>query len=649
MKKLYIFITISFFLLSSFTLYHYIFQKSSYYKQVYEEKTNTYVKSLSTPRGRILDVNGKVLVDNVGVKTIVYRKVNKIKTSDEIEIAYKLAKLLSLSKTASIQDLKKFWMLKNPNETKSLITNEEYNLYDERKLNSNDLYLLKLDRITDDMLSTFNEADNEAAYIYSLMNSGYAYDAKIIKIGATDAEYASVLENHIAGVMNEMYFERYYPYGNTLKSLFGSIGNIPSELASEYTSLGYALNDTVGTSYLEKQYESFLKGEKDLYKVNNDGTFTQVSNGRRGNDLVLSIDIDMQLGIEEILKEEIKSGKKLLNTQYYNGSYVLVGDVKTGAIKAIAGLKYLGNDVFLNTERDAIYSSFTVGSVVKGASMAMAYQNNLVDLNKKVLDSCVKLYLVPEKCSYKKLGYIDDITAIKTSSNYYQFLLAIKLAGYKYSYNMKMNVTNKEFDIYRNAFAQFGLGSLTGIDLPDEVTGIKGQKIAADLLLNLAIGQYDSYTGIEILQYISTIANNGIRYKLHFLDKIVDSEENILLKSEPVILNNYSLDQVYFDRIKEGLRQVVNIGTGVGYTDKTFKPAGKTGTSEAYFDSDQDGNGDVLTISNSYAMYAPYDNPKYSMVVISPNVNYPNKKSDYFAYINRFISKRVSDYIFTNY
>ena len=414
------------------------------------------------------------------------------------------------------------------------------------------------------------------------------------------------------------------------------------------TKKGYALNDIVGISYLEKQYEEYLKGEKDLFKVNRDGTLTQVTSGMRGKDLVLTIDINMQREIESILKEEIKNGKKLANTEYYNGSYVIVGDVKNGGIKAIVGLNYLGNDVFLENARGAIFSTFTVGSVVKGASMAMAYQNNLVDIGKKVLDSCVKLYLVPEKCSYKKLGYIDDISALKTSSNYYQFLLAIKLAGYNYSYNMKMNVTNKEFDTYRNVFADFGLGNKTGIDLPNEITGIKGSKISPDLLLNLAIGQYDSYTGIQLLQYINTIANRGVRYQLHFLDKIVDNNQ-IVKKSNPIILNEFALDDVYFDRIIEGFREVVQMGTGAGYTSSNFNPAGKTGTSEVYFDSDNDGRGDVLTINNTYAMYAPIDNPKYSMVVISPNVNHPNEHSDYFAYINRYISKRVSDYLFTNF
>ncbi len=648
MKKIYIILCFFLFGVATVSLYNLIFVNGATYQKEYENKTNTYVESLSTPRGRILDCKGRVIVDNIGVKTIVYRKLDGITSAKEIAIANQLASILTFKKEATINQLKKFWMLKNPSQAQELITPEEYQMYEERKLNSTDLYLLKLDRITDEYLSTFTDLDRRAAYIYALMNDGYLYDAKIIKIDVTDEEYARVLESKIPGITNEMSFQRYYPYGNTLKSILGSIGAIPKELQSEYENNGYSLNDTVGISYLEQQYESYLKGEKDVYKVNQDGTLSLVTSGKRGNDLVLTIDIDMQVGIENILKEEIKNGKKLPNTDYYHGSYVMVGDVNNGGIKAIVGLKYLGNDVFLETTRDAIYSAFTVGSVVKGADMAMAYQHGLVDIDKKVLDSCVKLYLVPEKCSYKKLGYIDDITALKTSSNYYQFLLAIKLAGYKYSYNMKMEVDETPFQIYRDTFADFGLGNITGIDLPNETTGIKGNKVAADLLLNLAIGQYDSYTGIELLQYINTIANRGVRYQLHFMDHI-ESDKQVIKSYEPTVLSTFSLDPVYFDRILEGFRQVVQLGTGYGYTDVIFNPAGKTGTSETYYDSNQDGQGDVLTITNTYVMYAPLDKPKYSMVVISPNVNYPNDQNDYFAYINRYISKRVSDYIFTTY
>lgn len=649
MKKFYIILSFLFLCLTTYSLYQLIFQKRAFYEQEYLDKTSVYVSSLSRPRGRILDSKGRVLVDNVGVKTIVYRKINSIRLEEELEVAEKLASLLEFKETIPTQDLKKFWLTTHTEEGNKLITSEEYELYDRRKLNSNDLYLLKLDRITEEMLSKYTEFEKKCAYVYTLMNKGYYYDAKVIKLDVTEKEYASVLEEKIKGVTNEMYFKREYPYGSTLRSIFGSVGSIPKELEMHYLNQGYALDDIVGISFLEQQYDSYLKGEKDTYKVEEDGTLTLVTEGKRGNDLVLSIDMEMQQGIEEIVKEEIKNGKKLKNTEYYNGSYVLVGDPNTGAIKAMVGVKYLGQDVFKMTESDVITSSFTVGSIVKGASMAMAYQNNLVDVGKKIKDSCVKLYLVPEKCSYKSLGYIDDITALKTSSNYYQFLLAIKLVGYTYTRNMKMDVTEREFFIYRDAFSKFGLGVKTGIDLPNEQTGLKGNTIAADLLLNFAIGQYDTYTPIELLQYINTIANNGVRYKLSLLDKIIDKDGNVLVNYEKEILSTFDLSGEYFDRIKTGFYQVVNGGTGSGYVDKNFNAAGKTGTSETIYDSDNDGVGDVKTINNTFAMYAPFDKPKYSLVSVSPHVSHYNGRTDYFAYINRYISKAVSDYVFNNF
>ena len=112
----------------------------------------------------------------------------------------------------------------------------------------------------------------------------------------------------------------------------------------------------------------------------------------------------------------------------------------------------------------------------------------------------------------------------------------------------------------------------------DDLT--KGKKIAGDLLLNLSIGQYDTYTILELAQYMNTIANNGIRYKLNLVDHITDEYGNIIYSYEGNILNKINLDEKYYERIKEGLRQVLFLGTGYGYTNVKYKPAGKTGTSE---------------------------------------------------------------------
>ena len=95
-----------------------------------------------------------------------------------------------------------------------------------------------------------------------------------------------------------------------------------------------------------------------------------------------------------------------------------------------------------------------------------------------------------------------------------------------------------------------------------------------------------------------------------------------------------------FIRITEGFKEVLYNGTGRGYTDKKYKPAGKTGTSESYYSKD------ITTINQSYAMFAPYDNPTYSIVVISPNISFNNDEDTYIAPINRYISKEVSKLVF---
>lgn len=643
------FILILIFTIALVRIFYLSIIKNNYYNKILDQKTNIEVQGLSAPRGRILDCNGTVLVDNIGVNTIVYNK-NNLSTAEEIEIAYTLARNISSIEEGNTYELKKFWLANN-NDGDNLIKDSEYKLYNERKLSSYDLNSLKYDRIDEDILNSYDEYDKKAAKVYSLMNKGYSYDKKIITKDVTDSEVAKIIEMNIKGITSELSWERKYNY-DTLKDIFGTIGSITKENKDYYLEKNYELTDVVGISNLEFQYDEYLQGKKALYKLNDDKTLTLISESKRGNDLYLSIDINMQNEINTILEQNITNGKNMNNTKYYNGSYVVVLDAKTGSIKAMAGKRILEDNkeqTFIDTSLNILNSSFTVGSVIKGASMTVGYQNNLIDIGKKIKDDCVKLYLNPRKCSYKSLGYIDDITALKTSSNYYQFLIAIKSTGNTYKYNMKLDVTKENFDLYRNTFLEYGLGNTTGIDLPNEPTGLKGEKIAGDLLLNLSIGQYDNYTILQIAQYMNTIANNGVRYKLNLVDHINDENDNTIYTYIPTILNKINLDNTYYERIKEGLRQVLYLGTGYGYTSTNYKPAGKTGTSESYYDNDNDGINDVKTITSTYAMFAPYDDPKYTVVVVSPNVGYYNGQNSNMAYINRYLSNDVTKKIFENY
>ena len=623
----------------------FIWSDKEFFTLALENKTVVYVSGGSAPRGRILDTNGKVLVDNLGVKTIYYNKIKGISTSEEIEIAKKLASILSVDE-GSILEQKEFWLVNNNNGS-NLITEEEYKLLDERKLSSSDLYDLKIERITEDMLNEEDELFRKAAKVYSLMNDGYVYSKKEILKRVSDEEYAKVIESNIPGVTGELSWERIYLYGDTLRNILGSVGSIPSEEVDEYLSNGYELTDIVGISYLEKEYEEYLKGKKAKYLVNSDNTLTLVEEEQRGNDLVLSIDIDIQMKAEEIIKDKILLGKKYPNTDYYKDSYALVSNPLTGEIIAMAGIRLNSDDTWSDISLNTINKSFTIGSAVKGATIAVGYQNNLIEMDKYITDSCVKLYLTPQKCSFKSLGRINDLTALAYSSNYYQFMIAIALTGNTYTPNMKLNATEEHFKIYRDMLASFGLGAITNIDLPGETTGIIGSTVADDLLLNLAIGQYDTYTPIEVLQYINSMAS-GTRMSLSLMKEIRNDDE-VVVENEIEILNDIAVDEEYLNRIREGLTLVLKEGTGKIYVRDDLLAAGKTGTSESFYDSDNDGKVDVQTITSTFAGYFPNEDPKYSVVVITPNISHNNGTNDTMYYGASKITKELTSFLADNY
>ena len=644
MKKKVIYgLLIAFFIICSFKLVS-ILKNKEYYTKLLDEKTNIYVYGISAPRGRILDCNGKVLVDNIGIKTIYYNKIKGITKSKELEIAGLLANILSVDE-ATIDELKEYYLINN-NDGKYLITDEEYKLFEERKITKEEIEIKKRARITDDMLN-YSSKEKTQAHIYSLMNKGYIYSKKKIASNLTEEEYAKIIESKIPGITGELSWDRIYLYGDTLKNIFGRIGSITKETKEYYLTKDYELTDTVGISHLENVYEDYLRGKKAKYKVGSDYTLTLLEEEQKGNDLILSIDIDMQIKTEEILKDKLILAKKYGNTEYFKDSYALVSDPLTGSIKAISGIRLNDDNTFSDISLNNINKSYTIGSAVKGATIAVGYKYKLIEPGKYINDSCIKLLFVPQKCSFKKLGKVNDLTALSNSSNYYQYMIAIKLTGNTYTPNMKLNATKEHFKKYREMLSSFGLGVKTGIDLPNEQTGIMGKTIADDLLLNLSIGQYDTYTPIEVLQYINSVAT-GKRIKLSLMQEIKNGEET-LLENKSEVLNNVDLDKESLDRIKEGMKLVLSEGTGKFYVPQGLNFAGKTGTSESFLDTNNDNIVDTATISSTFTGFYPADNPKFSIVVITPNVSHKNGKTDAFYFGASKITKELVTFLSNNY
>ena len=629
------------------------------YSNELENLTKTVIYGESAPRGRIYDRNGKLIVDNKPSKVIYYKKPSGVTTKQEIKIAYKLANMLAIdSSKLNDYDFKNFWIKNHPDEADDKITDEEWQKLEERKLTSDDIYDLKIERVTSEELSVYTDLDKKAAYIYTLMNTGYSYDEKVIKNeDVTDEEYALISENlsDLEGVNTKLDWERAYPYGSVFRSILGNVSTsksgIPAELKEDYLDKGYSLDDRVGTSNLEYQYEDILKGKKNKYQVMSDGSYKLLEEGERGNDIVLTIDIELQKALEEILTEEVLNAKKEANTEYYNGSFVIISDPNTGEILAMAGKQLKQNDdgsySVIDYTSGITQSTAVMGSVVKGASHIVGYNTGALKIGEVRYDNCVKIAATPEKCSWKYLGRLNDITALAQSSNTYQYYTAIKVGKGTYKYNKPLAIDTEAFNTYRNTFAEFGLGVKTGIDLPNEITGLKGTSTTTGLLLDFSNGQYDNYTPIQLSQYINTIANNGTRMRPYLYKGLYNDETSYDQNKKE--LNKVNTEQKYMDRVHEGFEAVLKYGTGAGYIDMTYKPAGKTGTSQSFVDSDNDGKVDTETISTTFVAYAPYDDPKVTFTIVSPNISHNNGKSSHQSAINKRLAQRISKKYFEIY
>lgn len=573
-----------------------IIDKNKYISYVYNN-THTFWYSPSVPRGKIYDRNNKIIVDNEAIKTLYYIKNSENTLKKEIEIAYNLAKNIDIDYTT---------LSKNNYEN-----------------------FLKISKYNDDELT------KKTAYIYYLMNTGYSFAPKLIKKDINDKEYVYLISANLNGILVNNDWKR--KYESSFKSLIGNIASIPYENKAYYLNNGYSLSDKVGVSYLEKIYENTLKGHKSKYEIK-DGNLILIEPGKKGNDIYLTIDIDLQNYLDNLLEEELIKTKKEYNTKYFNKIFVVIVDPNNGDILAISGKQIIktttGYKVYDYTP-GTFLNSYTSGSVVKGASHIVGYNTNSLKIGEKRYDTCLKIGTI-NKCSWTYLGYINDIDALKYSSNTYQFRTAINVGKGKYEYNKPLSIDKNAFNIYRKVFNSFGLGSKTGIEF-DEVTGIKGTSTLPGFLLDLAIGQYDTYTPIELAQYISSLAV-GKRYKLKIVKKINDK---II---EDSVLNEIETEKKYLDRVKLGFREAAINGLGVNYI--YYKGAGKTGTAETFTDSNNDGIVDTPTINKTFVGYFPYDSPKYAFSIVAPDISFGNS---YGSNINQRISYNITKKIYEMY
>ena len=202
--------------------------KNDEYSEELAMATEKTIESTSAPRGRIYDRNHKLIVDNEAIKTIYYKKQSGITTEEEIELAKKVGSMISVDYSdLTTNMMKEFWYVSHEKEANEKITDEEWKQKSERKLDDDDIKDLIFERITDEEIN-FDDATKEASYIYYLMNKGYSYAEKIIKNeDVLEEEYALISENidSLKGFNTKLDWERIYLYGDTFKSILGTVSS----------------------------------------------------------------------------------------------------------------------------------------------------------------------------------------------------------------------------------------------------------------------------------------------------------------------------------------------------------------------------------------------------------------------------------------
>lgn len=604
----------------------------------------------NAPRGEIYDAKGTALVKNTPNSAITFTRGNEMKAKEILKLATELNKLIDVpaDENLTTRDKKDYWLA----DEDHLKEAEDRLSFKEKNLDTTNEYQKLVDKVKDSEIQ-LNDEQMKVATIFKRMNAASALSTVFIKNeGVTDEELAVVAEraSDLPGVSTGTDWDRSYnnDLDGSLKSILGTITTekegLPAEEADALLKKGYARNDRVGKSYLEKQYEEQLQGKKGEYKVtlNQNGTIEkqqEVKAGEKGSNLVLTINSDFQKKVEDILKNHYQGLIDSGVAKYSPGAYAVAMNPNTGEVLAMTGFTHDINSK--NIEENTlgtITSAFVPGSVVKAGTVTAGYQTGVISGNDTLIDQPIQLSGTPLKGSIynKVLGNqipLNTVKALEWSSNAYMMQIVLRMLGVQYQQNMTLpeSASSKEmYDKLRKAFAEYGMGVKTQIDLPNESPGLVNEQFGKENgpgggnLLDLSFGQYDTYTPMQLAQYASTVANGGTRISPHVVKGIYGNNESGGLGKLQQEITGKKLDQVNITAdqmgiIKQGFYQAVH-GSDVYTTAKDLAsakldPAAKTGTAETVAE-----NGES-TINSNIVAYAPYDNPQIAISVMLPNLD----------------------------
>ena len=616
------------------------------HKDFYENKLASASQTrvtMGSARGEIYDAAGKPLVQNTVKQVVSFTRSNKMTAADLKDISTKLLNYVTVtSPEVTDRQMADYYLADAEVYKKTVEALPKDKRYDSdgNKFSESELYNNAAESIAPNQLN-YSEDEKKAIYLFSQLNSVENFATGNIRTDPlTDTQIAVIASasKELPGISISTSWDRKV-LDTSLSSIVGSVSSeksgLPAEEVDAYLKKCYSLNDRVGTSYLEKQYEEVLQGKRTVKEVHLDkhGNMESVENieeGSKGKNIKLTIDLAFQDSVDSLLKSYFNSELSNGGAKYSEGVYAVALNPKTGAVLAMSGMKHnLETGELTSDSLGTVTNVFVPGSVVKAATISSGWENGVLSGNQTLTDqpivfqgsAPINSWYTPYYSSFP----ITAVEALEYSSNAYMVQTALGMMGQTYQPEMtvKTNQLESAMGKLRSTFGEYGLGASTGIDLPEESTGFIPQKFDLANYLTNAFGQFDNYTPMQLAQYVATIANNGVRLAPHIVEGIYDNNDKgglgeLIQAIDTKEINKVNISESDMAILHQGFYQVSHgtspLTTGRAFSDgATVSISGKTGTAESYVAGGQEANN-----TNAVA-YAPTENPQIAVAVVFPH------------------------------
>ena len=406
--------------------------------------------------------------------------------------------------------------------------------------------------------------------------------------------------------------------------LLGYTGKIND---SELKKLGddYSVIDYVGKSGLEYNWETTLKGVPGRKNIEVDAlgrqkTIVNEVPAQDGANLRLAIDADLQRKTEAVVDNYLKK----LNL---HRASVIIMNPQTGEIMSLVSVPSYDNNLFAKGIKQVDYQKylddpeqplfnrvisgeFPSGSTFKLVVSSAALQEKIINETTSFVSTGglhIGQWVFPD---WKAGGHgVTNVRkAIAESVNTFFYYVG---GGYQDFVGLGVDRLGKYAKL-------FGIGTKTGIDLPNESTGFvptsdwkkatKGETWYIGDTYHFAIGQGDMLvTPLQVANFTATVANGGKLMEPHLVSAILDSNNNVVSNIEPKIIRQNFIDAANLQIVREGMRQTVMAGSARSLQAVPVPMAGKTGT--AQWSSKKAPHA-------WFTGFAPFDNPQVVITVM---------------------------------